>query len=127
MALNNVWLGQCRIWAREARFDRFAFDSNHGYSEERLLGDEGTVVPVVRVKGVGIKNVRVGKQVEGERGEGAVAEKVGAKLLSRPSEVVRVVAPITSGACKPQLLVKPKFVSVYRSNIEDRNWAIQVW
>ena len=70
MALNNVWLGQCRIWAREARFDCFASDSNHGYSEGRLLGDEGTVVPVGRVKGVGIKNVRVGKQVEGEIGEG---------------------------------------------------------
>jgi len=24
IALNNVWIGQCRIWAREARFDRFA-------------------------------------------------------------------------------------------------------
>ena len=23
-ALNNVWIGDCRVWAREARFDRFA-------------------------------------------------------------------------------------------------------
>lgn len=22
--LNNVWFGDCRVWAHEARFDRFA-------------------------------------------------------------------------------------------------------
>lgn len=36
-ALNNIWIGDCRVWAREARFDRFAqfdevdrFDRNDG-------------------------------------------------------------------------------------------------
>lgn len=23
-AVNNVWIGECRVWEREARFDRFA-------------------------------------------------------------------------------------------------------
>jgi len=45
--LNNVWIGQCLIWAREARFDRFAQNddeprvSNTSLRQEEVV-DKGT-------------------------------------------------------------------------------------
>jgi len=67
LALNNVWIGQCRIWAREERFDRFAsVCSDDG---RRKRGKEESL-PMVRVTGKGVKNVRVGRLEEGKRGEG---------------------------------------------------------
>jgi hypothetical protein len=68
LALNNVWIGQCRIWAREARFDRFASDSIVVFGDGRIFAEEGKVV--VQVRGEGFKNVRVRIMVEGGRGEG---------------------------------------------------------
>jgi len=67
IALNNVWIGQCRIWAREARFDKFASGSTKGGRRKQEKVD---VLPVTRVTGKGIKNVRVGSREEGKRGEG---------------------------------------------------------
>jgi hypothetical protein len=67
IALKNVWIGQCRIWAREARFDRFAsVSSGDGVRKRKDL----EVLPVVRVTGKGIKNVRVGRKEEGKIGDG---------------------------------------------------------
>jgi hypothetical protein len=57
-ALNNVWIGQFRIWAREARIDRFAqFDSKphvpvvhdrrqEDGRKERTVGKERVVVTI---------------------------------------------------------------------------------
>ena len=75
LALNNVWIAQCRIWAREARFDRFASDSSIVFGDGRIVAEEGNVV--VRVRGDGVKNLRVGKTVEGGRDEGGKKGNVG--------------------------------------------------
>lgn len=77
LALNNVWIGQCRNWACEARFDQFSSDSDVVVSEERKVGGGQNGQVVVRVKSVGIKNVRVGKQAEMVRGEGEKTITVG--------------------------------------------------
>jgi len=48
--LNDVWIGDCRVWAREARFDRFAqFDvepsvSFSGVRVEEVVGKGRKVV-----------------------------------------------------------------------------------
>jgi len=67
LALNNVWIGLCRIWAREARFDRFVSVS---LKDGRRKLEKEESLPVVRVTGKGVKNVRVGRSEEGKRGEG---------------------------------------------------------
>jgi len=70
LALDNVWIGQCRIWAREARFGQFASESVAGSADGRRLRVEGMNLAVVRVKSNCIKNARVGKQTEVVRDEG---------------------------------------------------------
>jgi len=66
IALNNVWIGQYRIWAREARFDRHAPDSAEVRGDGRKKEGEGKAV--VRVRGEGIRNIRVGKKTyEGDK------------------------------------------------------------
>jgi len=90
IALNNVWIGQCRIWAR--RYDRFVFDFLEGYGNGRKREEEGRVV--ARVKGEGVKNIRVvgketdegyvkndGKEEVRERGNNGIpVKKVGEKI-----------------------------------------------
>jgi len=77
-ALNNIWMGQCHIWAREARFDRFA----HNHLEVRVSNDvvRKDVVarqPVVRSGIEGVKHVSGGDQKLGEKGEGEKKVAIG--------------------------------------------------
>jgi hypothetical protein len=80
-ALNNIWIGDYRVWARVARFDRFAqFDADVKVERSggREVGRVEEVRPVVITHGVGIKNVRMGKTVVEELGcEGEKIVKVG--------------------------------------------------
>jgi len=70
-ALNNVWIGDFRVWAREARFDRFAqydVDSRVPYHGGRRSENGGEVKPVVITLKEGVKNVRVNKEkAEGKK------------------------------------------------------------
>lgn len=70
LALNNVWIGQCRIWAQEVRYDWFITDLVNVNLEGRRVEADGKVRAVVRVKNDSIKNVRVLKQAEESRAEG---------------------------------------------------------
>jgi len=66
-ALNNSWIGDCRVWAREARFGRFVqFDEvpRAARSVGRSEGKDVEVKPVVITHGVGVKNVRLGQVKE---------------------------------------------------------------
>ena len=40
-ALNSVWVGKCRVWAKEARFDRFAHNDVSAVNPELLVRKEG--------------------------------------------------------------------------------------
>ena len=75
--MNSVWIDDCRVWAREARFDRFA----HNDVVEKVssipvtkVGGIGNAVVVTR--GEGVKNVRLDKpvQVDGSVGGGGGGE-----------------------------------------------------
>jgi len=62
--LNNVWIGDLRVWAREARFDRFAqydVDNRVPFHGVKRSENGGEVRPVVITHGEGVKNVRVSK------------------------------------------------------------------
>lgn len=68
--LNNVWIGDFKVWAREAKFDRFAqYDDDHRVSMHGDRRDEngGERRPVVRTNGDGVKNMRLCnfKKIEG--------------------------------------------------------------
>jgi len=75
-ALNNVWIGDCRVWAREARFDRFAqFDDEpranlSGVREEEVFGKGREAF---RKRGEGKEKIKrernkaEGKRVGGEK------------------------------------------------------------
>jgi len=70
--LNNVWIGDFRVWAREAWFDRFEHYNavKSPYSGGRHGGVGVEVKPVVVTHGVGVKNVRViQEKVEVRAGE----------------------------------------------------------
>ena len=85
-ALNNVWFGHLRVWAREARFDRFVVNdrkplvvSNPVRRREERLAEEKEVA---RVIGEGEKSVRMGEGVDsvvgkGRSGEGEKSVRVG--------------------------------------------------
>lgn len=88
-ALNNVWIGHSRIWARGARFDRFAADTVESFGVERRKEEVGRVVVSVRREGV--KNIRVGKKT-GEGDNFEVREDVeGLKVLKKEEVVAAVV------------------------------------
>jgi len=36
-ALNSVWIGDCRVWAREARYDRFAHSDAVDFKPENVV------------------------------------------------------------------------------------------
>ena len=60
-ALNNVWVGDCRVWAREARFDRFAHNDltfAKNQTDGRL--DRGDAVKVVLRRDERVKQNLVG-------------------------------------------------------------------
>ena len=81
--LNNIWMRQCHIWAREARFDRFAY--NH--LEVRVSNDvvrKEVVVrqPVVRSGIEGVKHVSGGDHKLGEKGEGEKKVMIGSVEVS---------------------------------------------
>jgi len=65
--LNDIWIDDCRVWAREARFDRFAKHDEEVRVSGCGVGKDGTFTPVVLTHGAGVKNVRVGKKEEEER------------------------------------------------------------
>jgi hypothetical protein len=84
-ALNNVWIGDLKVWAREARFDRFAQHDveNKAFDNDvRRVGKEGVMRPVVITHREGVKNVRVGK-LKGETrvGDGGKNMTVGTVVI----------------------------------------------
>lgn len=73
-ALNNVWIGQNRVWAREAKYDRFSHNDIVRVDVGRTKDDgkmevAGKAVMVDRDSGEGVIKVRLGKVVVGEHGE----------------------------------------------------------
>jgi len=80
-ALNNIWIGDWRVWAKEARFDRFAqFDEipRAVRSGSRSEGKDMEVKSLVITHGVGVKNVRLGPVKADDRAyEGEKIVKVG--------------------------------------------------
>jgi len=90
LVLNNVCIGQCQVWAREAQFDMFFLVSSEDGKRKR---EKEAVLPVVRVTGKGVKNVRVGSLEEGKRGEGEkmrIERKVEVRGRGEESKVRRV-------------------------------------
>lgn len=103
LALNNVWIDNCRVWASEAKFNMFA------HNDEVVALVTGVTkalevkgLPVVRNRRKGVKNVRWGNSASGEKGEGVVkvtvgkvevlvVGKEGRKKIKRVEEAVRVV------------------------------------
>jgi hypothetical protein len=82
-ALNNVWFGHLRVWAREAKFDRFVINDRKPLvvSKSVRRHDDSVVrrMEVVRVIGEGDNTVRKhegdamtdwGRRWEGEKSEG---------------------------------------------------------
>ena len=93
-ALSNVWIGNCRVWAREARFDRFAqFDvdprvSSNGVREGEAVAKDRKVV---RKRGEGEENIkREGKKAEGKRVEKEKMIKVGNNRDGKSDGLVRM-------------------------------------
>lgn len=81
VALNNIWIGDYRVWAREARFDRFA-DFDKGVKVVRKMDridvKGGVSQPVVVTLRKGIQNVKVRKEaVEKKLDEGEKIVQVG--------------------------------------------------
>lgn len=66
-ALNNIWIDDFRVWAREARFDRFAKHDEEVRDYRRGEGKVEMTRPVVLTHAIGIKNVRVDKKEVEER------------------------------------------------------------
>lgn len=65
-ALNNIWIGDCRVWVREAWFNRFAdFDENNRVVSkvDQIVVRGVDVNPVVITHGKGIRNVRLTTEV----------------------------------------------------------------
>ena len=65
--MNNIWIDDWRVLAREARFDRFAKHDEEVRVSGCGVGKDGTFTSVVLTHGAGVKNVRVGKNEEEER------------------------------------------------------------
>jgi hypothetical protein len=110
LALNNVWFGHLRVWAREAKFDRFATNDKKspvvsksarvtvagggrkeegvrlgGEEEEIVRSGEGASTKEMGRRGEGEKSVRVGKVevlVNGEGGERKVQRAWEEKMQS---------------------------------------------
>ncbi|RHN51175.1 putative nucleotide-binding alpha-beta plait domain-containing protein [Medicago truncatula] len=77
-ALNNVWIGDRKVWAREARFDRFAqydVENRADVNEVRRDRTEREVRPMVITHREGVKNVRV-RRLEEEAREGKGEKKI---------------------------------------------------
>jgi hypothetical protein len=82
-ALNNIWMGQCRIWAREARFDRFAHNDLEVRVSNEVARKEVVVrQPMVRSGVEGVKHVSGGDQKLGEKGEGDKKVTIGSVEVS---------------------------------------------
>jgi len=102
-ALNNVWIDQCRIWAREARFDRFAHN-DVAIRQYKVVGreEEDEVRPVGRSGDEGDKKVGWGNTVSGEKKGKEVTVNVGSvevKVLGEGGKrKVRRVEEGVSGA-----------------------------
>jgi len=123
--LNNVWFGYLRVWAREARFDRFAVNDNKpltvSKNVKRKNDGEGGKKEVERVKGEGEKIVRKGEGEEkmggGRRGEGEKMLRIGQVevKVSEEDEVrkkgVHVLSPVLKGRKgRPKVTPREKVV-----------------
>jgi len=76
--LNSVCIDQNRVWAREARFDRFAHnDVSVQPSFISVKESEVKVRQVVRKRGEGVKKVSWGNVESGENGEGDKTVTIG--------------------------------------------------
>ena len=77
-ALNKVWIGDCRVLAREACFDRFAHnDVVTRVSVIPAREEVGKGHAVVRTTGEGVKNLREGNWRRADGGEDGQKERVG--------------------------------------------------
>jgi len=82
-------MGECRVWAREARFDRFAlYDVVTRVSLIPVKEEVGKGHAVVRTMGEGVQNIRVGF----DAGEGGRKASMGTKKegVSGDGTVVKV-------------------------------------
>jgi hypothetical protein len=126
IALNNIWICQCRIWAREARFDRFASDSTKVNGVWKKKEEEGRVV--VRVRGEGVKNIRVvGKETsEGVmKKDGKEEVKVGGsdgKTVKKKEEVATVVVANVGGG--GDVVVSKEGKKVVRANKKEEEGPV---
>jgi hypothetical protein len=82
LALNNVWFGHLRVWAREAKFDRFAANNRKplvvSKSATVTVAGDGRKKEVVRLGGVGSREGEGASTKEvGRRGEGEKSVRVG--------------------------------------------------
>jgi len=85
IALNNVWFGHLKVWAREAKFDRFVVNDNKSLlvSNTGKRKDEGVggKKKAERVNMEGENIVRMGEgeeeMVRGQRGEGEKMLRIG--------------------------------------------------
>lgn len=90
-ALNNVWFGHLRVWAREARFDRFAENDKKplvvSKTVKRRVEGRLEEKEVSWVNGEGEKRARKGEGVKavvgrGRSGEGEKSVRVGQVVVS---------------------------------------------
>ena len=169
-ALNNVWIGECRVWAHEARYDRFAHNDSIVVTPEvaeRKEREADRLVTVYAGKGTknqtkgmnvaekhseGVNVLRIGKVVvhvggagkklkvgrmdegvggvvgasteEGKRNEGTLKAVAGAdgKMLQQRLKV-KVKATGSGTASEATCNDSFKFILMYKSCVEDRNWA----
>jgi len=140
-ALTNVWIGDHRLWAKEARFDMFAqYDVvNRGpICGARVVG-KYVVTPVVITHKEGVKNVRVSKVKEEEivrEGEnlmtvGTVEVKVGKKKKKKKlKKKIEGEAEGEVGKTEEVILGERPMVVVWRNGKEvdvgKKAWASKV-
>ena len=93
-AVNNVWLGECRVWAKEARFDRFAHNDVVVANSKRTVRKEGV--------GAAVAAPRQGEGVKQEREDGTVVDRRGA---GRSMYVGLVVVPVVGVETKKKARV----------------------
>jgi len=86
-ALNNIWMGECRIWAGEAHFDIFGHNDLEVRVSNEVASKEVVVrQPMVRSGVKGVKHVSGGDQKLGEKGEGEKEVTIGSVEASMVGE-----------------------------------------
>jgi hypothetical protein len=127
-ALNNVWVEDCRIWATEVKYDRFARNnvvvspSRAGVRKELVVDKVGGSKAVGR----GNKPSAADKKVEGDCDVtvGAVSVPVG-KVVIKPLEVNKNKdgPKLVDVKQSKDVQTVSQFVPVFNSREEDLKWA----